>query len=593
MDNIERVGTRISYCGYNGTVRYSGFLIHDTNGSNVNTKDTWLGIEWDNPYRGHHSGVVKSVEYFKCASNLSAGSLVRFAKVDKSVELIEAYVRKYFKPEEAHNILNHEMSLVEFLMDLSDKYEKLGNGSGVQYDEDALIKTAKAYKRIEFLGFERIWKIITNVKKVSYLSLASMKIGSIGKLGDLGTLFKSLRELSLEGNLLGSWNEVSRIAIELPYLERLWLNGNRLRFQQDITNERFSFAEKFHQSLNAVDEETENNFITFPRLKLAALDNMGLNFKTLNLIAQIFNNVEELVIAENECSDLHNLDIQMGMLEKLKVLDLSQNKISETDGIEKLGAWKLEKLNLSRNSLTEIPFGQFLPHLTHLNVSTNSLGSLSLFKELAEFKSLQSLRMKDNPILVHNSKEHVRLVIIAVCLKLKTLNGSEITRADRRDADIYFLKNTFHEFFTDSRTTQFTYDFDKYLSYATARYPFIEYYLKRMGNPYPVEERFYQETIKPTIKPKVQTTSSQSGGFVSINFFTLENGGEVILVQKKMPKSIDIGYLRAFVRNFLKLRKTPFSLYVVEYGVENLLDNDITKLEELDDNGRISIRVIY
>ena len=37
-----------------GTVRYEGPLLHKESDPN----DIWIGIEWDNPYRGKHSGTV-------------------------------------------------------------------------------------------------------------------------------------------------------------------------------------------------------------------------------------------------------------------------------------------------------------------------------------------------------------------------------------------------------------------------------------------------------------------------------------------------------------------------------------------------------
>ena len=58
------IGKRLSFAGQLCTVRYHG----EVNG----TKGEWLGVEWDDPTRGKHSGENGGVKYFECknASNL-------------------------------------------------------------------------------------------------------------------------------------------------------------------------------------------------------------------------------------------------------------------------------------------------------------------------------------------------------------------------------------------------------------------------------------------------------------------------------------------------------------------------------------------
>ena len=51
-------GTRFSYSGYIGTVRFVG-KVDGTNGA-------WLGVEWDDPRRGKHDGVKDGKRYFTC-----------------------------------------------------------------------------------------------------------------------------------------------------------------------------------------------------------------------------------------------------------------------------------------------------------------------------------------------------------------------------------------------------------------------------------------------------------------------------------------------------------------------------------------------
>lgn len=49
-------GQRVVFCGYYGTVRYVGEVSP--------TRGTWLGVDWDDPTRGKHSGTHEGKKYF-------------------------------------------------------------------------------------------------------------------------------------------------------------------------------------------------------------------------------------------------------------------------------------------------------------------------------------------------------------------------------------------------------------------------------------------------------------------------------------------------------------------------------------------------
>jgi dynactin complex subunit len=58
MSQNISIGDRLSFDGALCTVRYIG----DVEG----TKRDWLGVEWDDPFRGKHSGEHKGKRYFTC-----------------------------------------------------------------------------------------------------------------------------------------------------------------------------------------------------------------------------------------------------------------------------------------------------------------------------------------------------------------------------------------------------------------------------------------------------------------------------------------------------------------------------------------------
>lgn len=52
------VGQRLSYSNVLCTVRYVGSV--------EGTSGEWLGVEWDEPWRGKHSGEHAGKKYFNC-----------------------------------------------------------------------------------------------------------------------------------------------------------------------------------------------------------------------------------------------------------------------------------------------------------------------------------------------------------------------------------------------------------------------------------------------------------------------------------------------------------------------------------------------
>jgi hypothetical protein len=60
MSSDLYVGKRLSYAGDLCTVRYVGEV--------TGTRGEWLGVEWDDPSRGKHSGEAGGTKYFECLS---------------------------------------------------------------------------------------------------------------------------------------------------------------------------------------------------------------------------------------------------------------------------------------------------------------------------------------------------------------------------------------------------------------------------------------------------------------------------------------------------------------------------------------------
>jgi dynactin complex subunit len=55
------IGKRLSYDNQLCTIRYIGEV--------KGTKGQWLGVEWDDPSRGKHSGEHGGIKYFECKTH--------------------------------------------------------------------------------------------------------------------------------------------------------------------------------------------------------------------------------------------------------------------------------------------------------------------------------------------------------------------------------------------------------------------------------------------------------------------------------------------------------------------------------------------
>ena len=580
MQNLELIGKRVDNMGYVGTIRYVGPLRHTVTNKKIKVDDKWLGIEWDIAERGNHGGKVGGYEYFKLKYNQKGGSLIKEEKVSLGVDAIEGYVNKYFKPKDAQEILKNKDNIVDCLMEYGHQQEQKHIVENLsEYDDMALIKTSKSYKRIEFMGFEKIWSIITNVKKMRDLSLSGFAVSSMGVKGSFGTLFTNLKSLSLENNLLYSWDEVKRVAYECPRLESLWLNGNRLKFREQLNNAKKAYKKRFYSKIEGglLAEDPELNDIEFKNLVMLACSDMFLCFKDVSKVAKLFPNIDQIVLSNNNCNDFENFTVTDEEWPNLEKMDLSGNSINTCDGFKHLSEIRLTMLNLTSNGLKRFNAGQYLQDLTHLNISQNSIKSERIFKDLSEFPNLISLRIGNNPIVTSNDKTHIRFFFIASILNLKQFNGTAVDRDLRRDAEIYYFSQTFKNFFIHSKTNEFNYDYNAYLEWACKLYPHIEYYLKKYGNPYPIEERYLEE--RPELIQAREEANKRTG--VIIDFFKVIGFNETYVVERTFPLEFDVRQIRKFCKTKMNLKKQPFSLTLHEKDKEAELNDDFALIKDI------------
>lgn len=423
----------------------------------------------------------------------------------------------------------------------------------VEYNEEGYVKTfGDRVKRIEFVGFDQIWERLYNLNRIIDISLSEQKISNFGNLGQLGGICPNIKNLSLEKNLLCSWDQIIILGSELRNLESLALSYNPLRLENEegfTLNKLRSFNEK-NEILNC---ELKNEEI-FPKLKNLILIQMNLDFKMLSTIMPFFQHIDELVLCNNYCNDFENIVIEN--FKNIKKINLENNQIdSENHQIERLSEFKeLERLSLLSNKISKFPVPEKFQKLEQLNISKNNFLDGKIFSDLSKMKSLTHLRMKYNPVNYKYNKGHSRQWAIAEIPNLTYFNGLKVGKSERTDSEYYIMRHAFHEYFNTFEKTQFNYKFSEFVPWAKENYPISLTLIEKYENPYPeinyekLKEAGMGELPGQRIAPTVH--------YVKISFLTMVGPfmGKPPF-GKKYPITTDFLYIRNWICQYFKIKK--------------------------------------
>ncbi|XP_033122052.1 centriolin-like [Anneissia japonica] len=167
-------------------------------------------------------------------------------------------------------------------------------------------------------------------------------------------------------------------------------------------------------------------------LKLNLQKEGGKRFKYIENLEKC-RHLEVLSLSCNQIEKIERLD----NLTRLRELDLSFNCITHIEGLDTLVG--LQKLNLSGNLIECIPsgIGKKLKRLRVLRVTRNLLFSLHDIAHLRPMRDLTQLSIEQNPLC---ELPHFRQYIIFQLRSIESLDGLQITHADRTNANERFEK---------------------------------------------------------------------------------------------------------------------------------------------------------
>jgi hypothetical protein len=204
------IGKRLSYSFHLCTIRYYGPV--------QGTTGLWLGVEWDEPVRGKHSGSHQGTQYFTCLnpSPTSASFIRPTRKPDPPRTFVQALKSKYasetveedFKDPDVHVVFNHQPPQPQ------KQKPVLFNG-----------------KPAEEIGFDKIRRQLAQLGELKIIILDGLCMQRPeargeewlkgGEKNDVKEACPKAMELDLSRNLFEEWREIAAICEQLPGLKSL------------------------------------------------------------------------------------------------------------------------------------------------------------------------------------------------------------------------------------------------------------------------------------------------------------------------------------------------------------------------------------
>ncbi|KAJ5168243.1 uncharacterized protein N7482_003837 [Penicillium canariense] len=427
------VGQRRSYGGQLCTIRYVG-TVDGTSGD-------WLGVEWDDPTKGKHSGEHKGVRYFTCKSNHpTAGSFVRPSRpADPPLSFVEALREKYASEYESELVWTSKTTGA-----VAHQVIEIGG------------------KVVEEVGFDKIRKQLAKLQELRIVLLDGLRIAGVlssyeqpeaqvrEAASEIATTCPQIIELDLSRSLVNSWSHVWEICNQLPLLKKLKVNdmtrdgidlrcsGNRFRpLEEGLT---FEGVTELHleETLLSWDEIAEVA-ACFPTL--TSLTASGNQLRTIS--RPLSGVITTLILESNEFTSLSALRplAEMRTLEHLSVRWNNVAAISDNPKNTTLDfqfPTTLRSVDLSRNDISSWTFLNHLPtlfpSLTTLRISGNPLyDQPPLPPAIAAATGTMSA---SKPMTVDES---FMLTLSRFPPSLRTLNFSTISLQDRSNAEMYYL----------------------------------------------------------------------------------------------------------------------------------------------------------
>ncbi|XP_043197939.1 tubulin-specific chaperone E-like isoform X3 [Amphibalanus amphitrite] len=380
---VPTVGDRVCCDGQRATVRFVGSV--------TGADGLWVGVEWDNPERGKHNGTVKGKQYFM-TSHATGGSMVRPRKLARPVQCAQAVVDRYGA------ILDTDSTV--------DRQEL-----------DALQQDINA-RFVQVIGLTKLNKKQSKLDQLKNVYLRdSCVAGDSSQL--LGQLCPNIEELDLAENLLSSWAAVAEITRQLPKLRILNISENRLAEPDAALRPAFA------------------------SLQILMANRQRYTWEEVLQCAPMWPDVRRLTLVTNRIRSLAPPPPEV--FQQLDSLDLDSNPIGNWAEVMKLASLpKLRDLGLANTGLRRLEVPEqsdaLFPALQAIVLDSNQIDEWSSVSALDRLPALVDVTLRNNPVTAIEKPETTRELIIARVSKLQVLNRTEVTREERRWAELDYLR---------------------------------------------------------------------------------------------------------------------------------------------------------
>ncbi|GFE54922.1 peptidyl-prolyl cis-trans isomerase [Babesia ovis] len=406
-----------------------------------------IGVEWDNWRAGDHNGTVEGREYFRpvlaCAFQ-EAHRVIRDVYsnhentwISNNIVGSSGIITQYLGDTTCSFVLESQaetgISMADAIFDcyICDATEE-------EFGALECSPHGKGHIGHQFVGRAKARDFFSETSNLLSLGLQQRQIARIGDCARYK--FPKIREVYLAYNLIYDWNVVRELISLIPQMDTLDLTGNLL-----VLN-----AEEPLESL---------------KLRTLVLSRTMLSTKLLEHMLKKLERLTMLVLCNNAYTELPCLCD----LHNLAALDFSDNYIWNWYSILQLvySSKSLKKLIMTNNKLSDICMDPVTR--THMSlyqaamaIAKDHPNPLEAFAGLEElyldenyiydwhtvsymatiFTNLRVLRMKVCSLgkeVTEGSESMERQVVIAIFPRLTVLNGMEITKSDRCNAERYYL----------------------------------------------------------------------------------------------------------------------------------------------------------
>ncbi|KAH6918438.1 hypothetical protein BKA70DRAFT_1416436 [Coprinopsis sp. MPI-PUGE-AT-0042] len=375
-------GTRISFNGHRGTIKYVG-NVDGASGS-------WLGIDWDDADRGKHDGSKDGKRYFTARCPHS-GSFIRPSQTIRTAK--------------------------SFLDAVRSKYLEELHGSGTQ--ETIVLGSSAGAIEVEAVNMDKIRNKLARLDRLRDISLDDTEAAYADPPGAIAAASPNVRSLNLSQSLFVDWVEISRICRELVHLQRLALNRNVLVPPTD-----YHCLESSFNSLVEVE-----------------LNGTLLPWKSVTGLISLMPSLEHLEVAFNRYTS-QDFSSQIPSHPRLKSLNLDNNGLEDwrSTATTLANFPKLDKAIISFNQLMlveELKTDDKPLPIDYLSLTSNGIADWLALERLSRWcPFLQTLSLRDTPIM---SKPYARSFIISYFPVLQILDGTRISTRERVDSERLYL----------------------------------------------------------------------------------------------------------------------------------------------------------